>query len=295
MAIAFGGAVYSWRSGQIIGLFICSGVLWILFAVQQTWCIYTTETDRVFPIEFLKSYELCILFAQTATSIAAGFISIYFIPIFFQFIQNDSALKAGVRLLPFVMFMVFAIILNGAVMGKTGYYMPWYLAGGMLIIVGGTLLRTVDLDTSSGRIYGYSIVTATGTGMFSQASFPVAQGKVNRSRIPSAVAFIGLAQITGITLALTISNSIFINQSTSKISTILPNVPVVTVQQAISGAGGSLFQTLSADNKIKVLKAIMTSISNVYIMVITAGALAVVLAVFMKREKLFLGPGGHGA
>lgn len=31
--------------------------------------------------------------------------------------------------------MVFAVILNGDVMGKTEYYMPWYLAGGMLIIV----------------------------------------------------------------------------------------------------------------------------------------------------------------
>lgn len=133
--------------------------------------------------------------------------------------------------------------------------------------------------------------------MFSQASFPVAQGKVDRSRIPSAVAFISLAQITDITLALTISNSIFINQSTSKISTILPNVPVITVQQAISEAGRSLFQTLSADNKIKVQKAIMTSISNIIYHGDQCRGFSVgTRGIHEKREAISgTSRGGHGA
>lgn len=34
MAVSFGGASYPWTSGAIIGLFTCSGVLWIIFGIQ---------------------------------------------------------------------------------------------------------------------------------------------------------------------------------------------------------------------------------------------------------------------
>lgn len=39
---------------------------------------------------------------------------IYYIPIFFQFTKGDSAIKAAVRLLPFVATMVFATMFSGA-------------------------------------------------------------------------------------------------------------------------------------------------------------------------------------
>jgi len=40
--------------------------------------------------------------------------------------------------------------------------------------------------------------------------------------------------------------------------------------------------------KIEVLKAIATTMSKTYILVITAGALASVLSLGMKRERLFI-------
>ena len=68
MAISFGGNVYPWDSGRIIGLFVCSGVLFILFGVQQTFAIFTTENSRIFPIEFVKSKIMLILFAETSAA-----------------------------------------------------------------------------------------------------------------------------------------------------------------------------------------------------------------------------------
>lgn len=38
--------------------------------------------------------------------------------------------------------MVFSGLSNGALMSKLGYYMPWYLAGGILTSVGGGLMST---------------------------------------------------------------------------------------------------------------------------------------------------------
>ncbi|PQE17061.1 hypothetical protein CJF30_00003771 [Rutstroemia sp. NJR-2017a BBW] len=295
MAISFGGVVYSWNSGRIIGLFVCSGALWILFAAQQITCLTTDKERRLFPIELFKSYELTILFVLTATSITACFLPIYFIPIFFQFALNDSALAAAVRLLPFVFILVFAVILNGVLMGKNGYYMPWYLAGGIFVTIGSALMYTVNLDSGTSRVYGYSVILAFGTGCFSQASFPVAQAKVKPTQLSAATGFIGCAQIGGLAISLSVANAIFLNKATNRISADLPNADAASIRQAISGAGGTFFSTLSSSQDTMVLNSIVASIKDVYIMIIAAGALTVICSGFMKREKLFLGPSTAGA
>ena len=125
MAVSDGGVTYPWNSGRIIGLFVCSGMLFILLGIQQVYTIFTTTARRIFPIEFFKSRTILILFAMTAAGGTAVFSPIYMIPIFFQFTRNDSALEAGVRLLPFIFLMIFAVISNGTILSAYGYYMPW--------------------------------------------------------------------------------------------------------------------------------------------------------------------------
>ena len=295
MAIAFGGNVYAWSSGQTIGFFVCSGFLWVIFVLQQTFAAFTTKENRLFPVAFIRSWEMDILFAQIAAGVVVVFIPIYFIPLYFQFLRNITALNAGVYLLLFVFFQGFGVIISGIVMGKIGYYMPWYLAGGLLSLIGGALLRTTTVDTSASIIYSYSILLGFGSGLFVQASYPIAHVKVAPKLIPIATAFIGCGQISGATVALAVSNSVFLNQATSKVTKILPLIPRTTVQQAISGADGVFFNTLNAQDRAAVLDAVTQSINHVYNMVIAAGAVVVTLSLFTKREKIFLTPAaGNG-
>ncbi|KAH8820291.1 major facilitator superfamily domain-containing protein [Xylogone sp. PMI_703] len=290
-AISLGGITDPWNSGTIIGLFCASGVLFILFGLQQTFLIFTTKERRVMPIEFFYSRTLLILFAMTSAGGTAIFVPIYMIPLLFQFTRNDSALEAGVRLLPFIFLTVFAVILNGAILSSYGYYMPWYLGGGIMVVIGSALLYTVDQDTSTAKIYGYCVILGVGVGMFSQTSFSVAQAVVEPEMVPSAVGFITCAQVTGVTISLAISNSVFLNKSQSGIQAILPNVSASEVQSAIAGANSAFVKNLAPDVRTKVLDAIVTAMSKSYILVITAGSLVIVLSTLLKREKLFLQAG----
>lgn len=294
MAINFGGSVYAWNSGRIIGLFVCSGVLFILFGVQQGLAILTTTERRIFPVEFLKSRIMMVLFAETACGSTATFLTIYFVPLYFQFVRNDSALEAGVRLLPFVIFLVVLCVANGAIMSITGYYFPWYIAGGIFTLIGAALMYTVNNDSSTASVYGYTILLAIGAGAFVQASFSVAQAKVQPQDIPLAIGFITAGQIGGVTISLAIANSVFLNKSTNGIQAILPNIPKEQVQAAISGAGSTFLNGLDDTTKRHILEAIVNAIKNVYILEIVAGVLALLLALLMKPgEKLFMkGTGG---
>ena len=294
MAIDFGGTTYPWRSGQIIGLFCTSGILFIIFGIQQGFAIFTSVARRLFPVEFLSSRTMIILFAAIACGSTSIFIPIYFIPLFFQFVLNSSAIAAGVHLLPYVVVLVILCVANGAIMSATGYYMPWFLGGGIFVVIGSALLYTVDATSSSARVYGYSVLLAVGGGSFVQAAFSVAQAKVGKIKIPEAIGFITLGQILGATISLAIADSIFLNDAARGIAALVPTASQTEVFNAVSGAGSTLIQDLDPATRVQALNIIVTSMSRVYIMPMTAGALMVVLALGMKREKMFLAAGAAG-
>ena len=211
-----------------------------------------------------------------------------FIPLYFEFVQDVSSLQAGVHILPFLCLCIFTLILNGALMGKTGLYMPWYLVGSALVIVGAALWRTVDINTDSGAIAGYCVILGIGTGCFIQASFSVAQAKAPQAAIPVAVAFITCAQISSQALSFAISYTVFMNTATNSISALIPNASTQDIQAAITGVGTRIFDSLDPATKIQVLQAVNNSIHNAWAQLLGSAGLAFALSILMKRERLVM-------
>lgn len=292
MALSFGGVTYDWGSARIIALFVVSAVLFTAFGIQQVLAIATTKEQRLFPLHFLKRRTLLICFAITAAAGTAIFIPTYFIPLYFQFVRGDSAIDAAVRLLPFIILMVFVVILNGAVLSKYGLYQPWYVVGGAITLAGGALMYTVNTDTSISKVYGYSVLVGIGTGMFIQTSFSVVQAKVTFAEIPLAVGFITCAQTVGVTISLAIANSVFLNSASNQLVAKFPSIDPGTIKGAIAGANSSLFSSLDPASKQEVLRIIISAMSKTYILVITAGAMTLILALFLRRERLFMAAAG---
>lgn len=139
MAINFGGTLYAWKSGQVIALFLTATVLVTAFALQQKFSIFTKESNRIFPLQFLRNKEAILLFILSSASNAGGYIPLYYIPLFFQFTRGDDALRAAVRLLPLVFLYSFTVLSNGAFMSRFGLYQLWYVGGSALLLVGGVL------------------------------------------------------------------------------------------------------------------------------------------------------------
>ena len=140
MAMSFGGAVYAWNSGSIITLFVVGILCWIAFFTTQHFCWLTNDRSRMFPMHFFKKKEALLLFLLMGTGACAAFVPIYYIPVYFQFTRGDTALQSAVRLLPDVFLLSGFILLNGALMGKFGYYKPWYLVGSAIGIIGSALM-----------------------------------------------------------------------------------------------------------------------------------------------------------
>ncbi|MCJ1244005.1 hypothetical protein MMC30_001202 [Trapelia coarctata] len=293
MAMSFGGTLFGWNSGRIIGLFVTSGVLLIIFFLQQSFAIGTTVSQRLFPVQFLKSPIMVMMFLATACASVAIFVPVYFIPLYFQFVRNDGALQAGVRLLPYVVFAVVMAMVNGGAMSKMPYYMPWYVFSGALCLIGSALLYTIDENTSTAKIYGYSILLGLGTGAFIQLSFTVVQAKVEKHMLPVAIGFLTFAQLLGPAVALCIANTVFLNEATNGIRALDPSLSVQSIQSAISGASSRQIQGISSETQQMALHVIVQAMNKAYILSMTAGALTFGYgSVYEKRETF---AGGSGA
>lgn len=91
--------------------------------------------------------------------------------------------------------------------------------------------------------------------------------------------------MVGIVLTLSISNASFLNHATNKISFLLPTASLPAVQQAVLGSTARfLAHSMPQRGDLCLIVAV---IDDTYIMVIVAGCVAVILSLFMKRERLF--------
>ncbi len=194
--------------------------------------------------------------------------------------------------------LVFFALLNGGLMAKFGYYMPWYMFGGALILVGSSLMcewgtcviyalssdrdpDTLDSNTSTSAVYGYSVLIGMGTGSFLQASYGVSQALVPPEDIPNAVGFMSIGQSVGTVLFLSIAGTIFSNEAIKAVTPILVGVSEADVEGAIAGTSSSVFATLDGTTRARVIEAIIKSMDKVYGIIIAGGALVFVLSFFL--------------
>ena len=286
LALSFGGNQHPWNSGIVIGFFVASGVFAILFGLSQTILPGNTKEKRLFPVHYFLRKDMVLLATATGAGTCAMFAAIYYIPLFFQFTRGDTAIKAAVRLLPLIIMSVFTVVSSGVILSLTGYYTPLYVLGGILVIIGYSLLHTITPTTSEGPIYGYLILIGAGTGAFVQQGLAVAQAISPKIETEAALSFIMQGQLLGIIIGLAIAGSIFITHATEGLAALLPGVPIEVVKNAIAGTNAGYLKTLPQEVQTEALKVIVESMDRVYILGITAGAVAVLCGLFLSHKKL---------
>jgi len=296
IGITFGGTSWPWNDDRTIAIFVVCGVLIIIIVLQQRYLVFTTLEQRIFPATFLLSRTFVLQFVNVSCTSASLFIPVYYIPIFFQFTRNDTALDAAVRLLPFIVIYIFSMMCNRILLPKLGYYMPWSLATGVLVTIGGALMFTLSATTSSASVYGYSVLIAIGTGLTTQAAYSILTIKVvtdtrfGPHMIADAIGFLNMAQIGAIVHCLAISGTVYQNLAFQYLSQYLAPFGYHGKEIASIVTGTKSVTFIHAPEGVKVLaiEALVKAISHIYVLVITAGALTLVCSVLMKREKLFV-------
>jgi hypothetical protein len=290
IAVTFAGSTFAWNSGSNIALWVVFAVTLIAYITQQAFAIFTTRERQIFPVHFLKSRTMVLLYISTGAAAAANAVTLYYIPLFFQFTKGDSALQAAVRLLPFIVILIVFVMLAGGSLPVVGRYSIYYVLGGAIILTGGALMFTVKENTNVGRIYGFEILIAAGCGLVFQNGYAVAAAKVSMKDKSNAIGFMNVSQIGSIAIALAIAGCLFQNLGFKDLKSTLAvyDFPDGYVQSALAGTISPIFASGNTEVIDLVIASVSKTLIKIFGMVIAAGALTFISGLLMRHEKIDL-------
>ncbi|GAW12878.1 hypothetical protein ANO14919_022490 [Xylariales sp. No.14919] len=291
LALTMAGGPWPWRDGRTIATFIVFGVVLTLYALQQYFSLFTTPSRRLFPGHLLRDRTQVLLYSVTAAGTTALFVVVYYLPIYFQFVNGDGAIMAAVRLLPFVVVAVAANISAGSFLHLIKAYMVIYIIAGVFLIAGGgPLVVFLDPSTSTGVIYGLTVLIAVGAGLSMTTAYTIATLTLKPEDAGAGLNLQNVSQIGGQVIALAIAGQIYQSTGFRNLSAALAghNYSDSEIRGAIAGAQSELFSQLTGELREKAITAITDSMKTTVILVPVAGGVMLVTALCMKWEKLSL-------
>ena len=281
MALQFGGSYYSWKSASEIALWVMTGVLMVIFILTQKFHPFVDNSDRLYPAHMLKNWKLGILQFATFAASSAVYVPIYYIPLYFQFARGESALASAVKLLPFVVMIVVLSLLNGVLMSKLGYYMPWFFFGAIVALVGSALMCTVNTNTSTSAVYGYSVLMGIGGGCLLMSAFGCASDVVEVTDVFDAIGVLSVSQGIGIVFFVSTAGIIFQNLGVKYIEPFLPTGFTGSANSVLAGTTSTAFESFDPKTKAEVGAAIVKALSRVYGLSIGGTAVTALISPFL--------------
>lgn len=284
------GGIWKWSDGRTIATIIVFAVLLAAYAFQQTFSIFTTPERRSFPLHLLKSRTQILLYIEAAAAMAAIYVPIFYIAIYFQFVRNDSSLEAAVRLLPYIILFIVANLGSGYLLPKVNRYIILYVVAGVLLTISGSLLYVyITPTTKPATIYGLSIIEGIGAGISAQVGFSIATVESGPKDAAHALTLQNLGQLGAGVIALVVAGQVYQTTAIKGLTEALApaGYTAAQIEDAAAGAQSVVFQDLTGDLRDKAIVAVTNAIQRVFILLIVAGAVSLIAALGMKRHKLF--------
>ncbi|KAJ3016809.1 UNVERIFIED_CONTAM: hypothetical protein HDU68_012013 [Siphonaria sp. JEL0065] len=218
--LQLGGSIWDWNSAQTIVMFVLSPFLFAAFVYIEV----KVAKEPIIPASMFMNASIPALLV-VAFAMGAGFFSaVYYISLFFQMVNGDSATAAGVKTIPLVFGVVALSITSGVYISKTGNYKRFLFIGPVFMISGASLTAFLDVNSLLVQKVFYLLIFGIGCGAMIQTRVLAIQASVPVHLIAIVTAVSQTCMTLGGAFGVSISGTIFNNI----ISTEINNYPTLT-------------------------------------------------------------------
>ncbi|KAJ9656120.1 hypothetical protein H2198_005176 [Neophaeococcomyces mojaviensis] len=279
LALQYGGQTHSWKSSVVIGLLVG---FFVIFLVFLAWEIFQKERAMIVPRLFMKRYvwvgAIFMFFFG-----GAYFTILYYLPIYFQSIHNNSPIGSGVKMLALIIPLTIAAIVQGIALSKIGIVPLFWIIGGALGTIGCGLFYTMDADTSTGKWIGYQIIVGFTSGWTFQVALSNAQVHATPQDMSQATAIVNFFVTVGGAFFLSAAQSAFNNQLIKTLAIKLPEInPAVVL-----GTGATqIREAFTAAQVPLVIDAYVVGLKAVFAITVAAYGVSTIVGFFGSWEKL---------
>ena len=277
LATSWGGSTYPWGSPTIIGLSIASVLALVAFVMVER-----RAAEPVLPIRLFGNpvFAVCCVLSFVVGFAMLG--ALTFLPTFMQFVDGVSATTSGLRTLPMVLGLLVTSLSSGVIVGRTGRYKIFPIAGTAVMAVGFVLLSRMEPGTSTLLQSLYLLVLGAGIGLTMQVLVLVVQNTVDFTDLGVATSGVTFFRTIGSSFGAAIFGSLFANFLGDR----LPAAMASSGAPPEAATSPQALHRLPHDVAAPIIDAYADSLSQVFLYAAPVAVVGFVLALFLKQVPL---------
>ena len=203
-------STFNWNSPQVIGVLMASAVLIAAFIF-----IERSAIDPILPLDLFKS-QIFLVGSMMALVVGMAFLSaIFYLPLFIQDVQGQSASSSGTVITPLTLTLVFSAAISGQIVSRIGRYQVLTIVGSLILGFGIFLMSRLTPSSSTAELLRDMLFVGVGLGVFLPILNLAVQNDAPRNRlgvVTSAVTFLrSLGGTLGIAILGAVVNTTFSN------------------------------------------------------------------------------------
>jgi len=279
LALSWAGSKYPWKSPTIIALFLLSALLLAVFAYLQ----HRKGDAATLPPRIIKQRSVLagLLFSGCVNSHLN--VLLYYMPTYFQAVRGFTPAKSGYMVLPMVLGQLVGFLGLGIGTSTFGYYVPFMLAGSVLMPVASGLMTTWNISTSYAQLILYQALAGFGGGIGFQGPQSAVQTILPTSDAPLGLAIVLFAQHFGPAVTVVIAQTVFTNQLTANLEDLGGGLDAAKIEHL----GLSDLKDLFGGGKLaEVLGAFDTSVIRTWDLVVALGCVSMAGSLAMEWKSV---------
>jgi EmrB/QacA subfamily drug resistance transporter len=280
LATSWGGTQYPWGSAEIISLFAISIAAVVIFVFVE---LHAAE-----PILPMRLFRGRVFATASVLSFIVGFAmlgSITFLPTYLQYVSGASATLSGVRTLPMVIGLLVTAVGSGLVVGRTGKYKAFPIAGGAVTAVGLFLLSRMDAHTPVWLQSLFMIVLGAGIGLIMQILTLVVQNTADYRDLGAATSGVTFFRTLGGAFGASIMGTVYANQLKTNLPKAIASAGA-TSDHAVDFTNPAAVHDLPESIRALVVHVYAQSLHYVFLFAVPVAVVAFLLALTLPQVKM---------
>ncbi|CQD21547.1 putative integral membrane protein [Mycobacterium lentiflavum] len=277
MATSWGGTTYPWGSAPIIALFAGAAVALLVFVRVES-----RAPAGILPPRLFRSpvFSVCSLLSLLVGFAMLG--ALTFVPMYLRYVGGVSPTTSGLRTLPMVVGLLTTSLAAGTLVGRTGRYKIFPLAGTALMAVGFLLMARMDESTPWLVQFCYLIILGAGIGFSMQVLILIVQSTSRFEDLGLATSGVTFFRLVGGAFGAAIFGALFANFLNRRVGSTLASrgVPVEAVRSPAA------LHRLPKDVAEAVVRAYAGSLGQVFLCAAFVALAGFVLALFLREAPL---------
>ena len=274
------GSWTSWKTLVPLLLGFAGLPAFIFFEASKLWCPNPTV-----PIRLFKNSTSVLGFCMSFLNGVLVYWAIYFLPIYFQAVKQNSAQQTGINTLPLLVPIVPFGIVGSFIIATKKRYKPNQIAGFTLAGIGLGCFSVLDRNSPIAVWVVLQLVFASGGGLVISSTLTTIQAPLPESDVAASTGVWGFTQGLGFICGMAFPTSIF----ESRFRDLLPSIGDVLVRDGLRADGAyehaskQFVGSLQGVVQEQVITAFEASLKLVWEVGVTFAVLGFIAAIVIKE------------